>query len=228
MDVARTQLVCDDCPALAGCVFADLSPESFAEFQKIVELRREPGRRRVLVQGERVAGVLLVRSGLLRRVHMEPSGRLADLGLARPGDLVGLTEIVTGSRAADTAETVQPCELEFVPRSAFVPFVRHTPQVAVALLVRVSDDLERVRNELCDRLTHALPPRQRLLAVLRELAEVRGVVSGDGGGIRLRVPVHELAERLGMTRQWTSCLLQGLIAEGAVKRVGRSLVLTVR
>ena len=171
---------CLQCPAVGACVFADLPAESFARLQQLLSLRQEPARKAVVEQGERPPGVFLVRSGLLRLLRLERSGRMADLGFARPGALLGITEVVTGSRASLTAETYSPCELEFIPRRDFVPFLRTTPELAVELLTQVSDEVEHLRLLLCDAATRAVPAGVRLLAVLEDLREACGEPSPDG------------------------------------------------
>lgn len=217
---------CSHCPAGSDCPFVDLEAESFCAFQQMMELRTFSRGVQVLRQGDRSHGLYVIRSGLLRLFHVDPNGKTASIGVAQPGHLVGLTEVITGASYHLSAETLEECVLEYLPRNRFVPFLFQTPPLAVSLLVRVSEEFENMLGTLCETTAKTVAPRQRLLFTLLDLGRIRGKSVEHGLCLQIPLTVQELASRIGLSRQWTSKLLQELISEGLVRRSGRRIVLT--
>lgn len=217
---------CQDCPVEPRCVFRQVPEEAFEHYQRLSEIYHFPSGKPIVRQGERPAGVFLLRAGLVRLTFLEKGGRSRTLGLVQPPALLGLTESVTGYAAAVNAETVVDSECEFIARKQFVHFLLATPHLVIPLLVQLSEEYAAFLEAVCAREDSSRSARERLLARLSELAEGCGEPAPGGVLLATWITVQELASQLDLSRQWTSGLLQELMEEGRVRRVGRRLLLT--
>jgi CRP/FNR family cyclic AMP-dependent transcriptional regulator len=216
---------CSICPAQIACAFAGISMKTRSDFRTLCE-NRVYGRATVLFrQGDEVRGLFVVRSGWVKLGFAAPNGHAAIVGLIGPGSLLGLREVVTGQSHSVSAETVESSELDYVNRAGFVAFLEERPEVAVALLTRLSHEAGRLLRELCEVATR-VPPADRLLHTLQDLAASCGLWSEEGARLRLSLTVQELAERIGCSRQWTTRALDQLQTRGLIRRRGGRITLT--
>jgi CRP-like cAMP-binding protein len=216
---------CQSCEAEPVCPFNDLSEEARIAFETIMEPRFYAPGSIIHRQGDPSRGIFVVRSGLVRAAHLTPGGKGVGVQVLGAGTVLGLTEVVTGDFFLTTVEAVEDCEIESVARRHFVPFLLNHPQVALALLIRVSQDLARLQAGVFEaagggRLT------DRLLRQLQELAGNCGVPTDRGTLLDLPLTVRDLAGTLGCSRQWASKLLSEIESLGLIERDGRRIILT--
>jgi CRP/FNR family transcriptional regulator len=222
---ARESDRCTACEASTTCSFTNLTDEAREEFQELAQARFYSAGTMIIRQGERADGLYILQSGLIRLLHLTESGKPVGVRMLTPSEMIGLTEVITGDPYHVTAETVEECRLEFFPRKQFVPFLLRTPSLAVELLVRMSQDFERLQEGMYES-DGGLPLVVRLLHKLQELADACGV--STDGGLLLDAPltVQDLAGTLGCSRQWASKMLSEIEARGLIERRGRRIVLT--
>lgn len=194
-------------------------------FDQIVEARYYAPGSIILRQGDPARGIFIVRSGLVRVAHLTPGGKAVGVQVLGPGAILGLTEVVTGDPFLSTVEAVEDCEVESVVRRQFVPFLLQHPEVALQLLIRVSQDLAQLQAGVFEaagggRLT------DRLLRQLLELASSCGVPTDRGTLLDVPLTVRDLAGTLGCSRQWASKLLSEIESQGLIERDGRRIILT--
>lgn len=217
---------CRECPARPGCVLLQLSEEKFQKLGGILEHRYYGRGKHILRQGERPRGVFVVRSGLARLSHIHDDGKRTTVGLAPPGSILGLVEVVTGCQALLSAKTLEDSEIEHMPREKFVPFVLDTPKLSMELLVRLCEEFQKLLEAFW-RTASKISPRLRLLGTLQEVASHCGREM-EGGGLLVDVPltVQDLATHVGLSRQWTTKLLQELVSQDLVRRQEGRLLIT--
>ena len=217
--------LCAVCKAAAQCAFNRLTPEALQEFQSISQPRFYAPGSTILRQGEDAEGLFVLQSGLVRLLHLTPAGRSVGVRLVTPPEIVGLTEVITGDRYSATVETVEESRVEYVSRRRFVPFLLSTPALAVELLIRVSQDFERIQEGMYES-DGGSPLVERLVHKLQELAAACGVSTETGLLLDAPLTVQDLAGTLGCSRQWASKLLSEIESRGLIERRGRRIVLT--
>jgi CRP-like cAMP-binding protein len=216
---------CERCSIGTECPFCSLTGEAREVFRSLTELRYYACGAEPVRQGERPDGLFIVRRGVLDLRHDAIDGHSVVLGMVGEGGLLGLSEVITGSSSRVTAEARRPATLEMVPRQELVSFLMRFPDVAVPLLVRAAEDLDKLRADLV-AARHPRPLTDQLLDRLRSLADVCGVPVADGVLIDVPLTVQALGDRLGCSRQWASRLLGEAEGAGLVKRQKRRIVVT--
>ena len=216
---------CLGCAAQGTCVFVDLPPRARRDFEGMMQTRSYPSGSPVVRQGERVEGVHVVRSGVLRLLHVTPPGKVVAVQLVGPAGVLGLPEMVSDVPYPWTARVVEEAVLEFIPRARFLEFLAAYPEVALDLLTQVSHELVHLQHDLCATMAGS-PLPERLLDKLRELCGDYGVETAAGLRLDLHMTVQDLADHLGCSRQWVSKALGDLEHRGMIRRRSRCLLLT--
>jgi CRP/FNR family transcriptional regulator, cyclic AMP receptor protein len=208
-----------------ACVFYSLPGELRLKLRNITDYRTYPPGVTVVSQGDAAHGIFTVRSGAVRLLHMAPGGKMMAVRMVSAAGILGLPEVTSGTPYQFTAQTVDECLLEYAPRKAFVAFLLEHPQVAVELLIWLSQEFQDLQQSLCEAVTDP-DLEHRLLNQLRELSQTCGSPSEDGVELRPRLTGQDLADGLGCSRQWISKLLGDLEHRGMIKRRARRIIVT--
>ena len=177
------------------------------------------GTRLTLGPAEGGTRVYLVLDGLLRPVAITPDGRECGLGLLGPGEAFLHAEADGHAGIGFYVEALADSRCVSVPRADLPTLVGRDPALAGRLLTALAGrvaDLGMLSASLV--LDGAA---ERLLRLLRRLAQRHGVP--DGGALRLRLRQQDLAAMTGLCRETVNATLRDLAARGVVRR-GRQSV----
>jgi CRP/FNR family transcriptional regulator len=156
---------------------------------------------------------------------MASGGKMMAVRVVSASGIIGLPEVTSGTAYQFTAQTVDESTLEYAPRKAFVSFLFDHPQVAIELLIWLSQQFEDLQLSLCETVTDP-DLEHRLLNQLRELGETCGSPIEGGVELRPKLTGQDLADGLGCSRQWISKLLGDLEQRGLIERRSRRIIVT--
>jgi len=215
---------CASCQAQKECLFFSIPLDLLHKIQSAVEVRCYSRGCTVIRQGQAANGVYIVRTGWLKLYRVTDAGRRRVVGIASPGTVLGLVSLVTGTPFSNNAETLEECELEFVPQSDFSMILEANPLLALKLLRAVGERTRKSHEDLYNFAGRQLSAG-RLLNVLEQLGHVCGQRTTEG--IRLRIPftVQDLADEIACSRQWTTRLLTELESRNLIHRKNGWIVL---
>ena len=132
-------------------IFSGLSHEAEDEFRTIAVRRTYLPGTVLLDQGTEAPGVFLLVNGQVKLSVGSRSGRHLLVRLAEAPDALGLSAVILNSRSEVIAETVCPCDSDFVPAEAFREFLRRYPAAtwqATQALCGTYRHLDRERQKL--------------------------------------------------------------------------------
>jgi CRP/FNR family transcriptional regulator len=215
VDTARKESI------LASCsLFAAVEGASLRALVEMARLQQAEKGRVLFRQGEEVAGLYVVGTGLVRVYKPGPAGREHVLHLAEPGRTFAEVAVLGGFPAPAWAQALHDSLLLILPRAA--------------LRARL-----RLDHPLCLQLLAGLSGWVRHLTDLLEavvLRDATGRVAGwllaqdpDGtASVRLPAARRHLASHLGLTPETLSRVLRRLREDGLVVQDGEVLVLRDR
>ncbi len=122
-------------------LFESLEEEFLLELVASGRRRRYDGDQTVFMQGDRAGGLYIVLSGRVKVFKVSPKGREQTLMVMGSGQPVGEVAVLSGEAYPATAETLEPSELLYIPRQAFLDLVAREPEVALRLLAALSSRL---------------------------------------------------------------------------------------
>jgi len=214
---------CETCRMQEHLLTSQLTPALRQELNSLAFRVSLPCGSTVFQEGNQANGVFILRKGRAKVTMNSELGRTVILYLAAPGELLGLSSVISGTPRQVSAVTVEPCDLDLVRRDDFLDFLnKHETQFRAAL-----DELAQQHSCILNairRLSLAPSLLSNLAAFLLGLNCPEDKPQTDK--IRLKHTQEEIAQQLGTTRESITRALAKLRKEHIIEQRGR--VLTIR
>ena len=185
--------------------FCDLPKSSLQDFQAIRFATSYPEGAVLFVEGQESRGVFMICAGRVKLTTTSREGKTLILRISGPGELLGLQATVSGRAYELTAETLQPCQLDFVRRDDFLKFLEtHADacmKAARQLTQNVKSAYEMIRSL---GLSHSIG--ERVARLLLEWAH-DGDMTKDGIRIKISLTHEEIAQLIGTSRETVTRVL---------------------
>ena len=117
---------------------------NLAERETLLRLRRGET---LFREGEQPRGVYVVHSGKLELLFSSRNGA-KPLREAQPGQILGLTSVVTRREHDCTATADEPCEVAFIERDDFLRALDDSPAVWFSVLHVLSNEVNAVYDDM--------------------------------------------------------------------------------
>ena len=164
---------CDKCSAPARGLFFSLRPQQVARLTAArVAHTYEPGQQ-LCFQGNPALAVYCVQQGRFKLSRLDRGGEEHVIGTRGAGDFIGHRAVLTAAPYRSTAQALGRSIACAIPRETFLELLRDSPELALALAVRMAGDslaseellmarsLERVRTRFARFLLAQLSARPR-------------------------------------------------------------------
>src|SRR5208282_4119592 len=131
---------CLTCPLVKERIFCDLPQPVMAALDSISSSATYPKDAVLFVEGQEPRGVFVLCNGRVKLSTNSADGKSIIVRMAEPGELVGLPGTLSGKAYELTAEALEPLQANFIPRAAFLQFLREHGEAAM----RVAEILSRI------------------------------------------------------------------------------------
>ena len=165
--------------------------------------------------------VLFITEGEVRVVNYSTSGRETAFAVVSAGSHVGEIAAIDGEARSASVVALKPCTIAALSAEHFHRLIEDHPAIASKLL-RYLTGIIRITNERIAELS-TLSAVQRLYRELLRLCE-----PGPGGtdAVIAAMPTqHDLASKVGATRETVARALGQLTNTGVIERQGRTLLI---
>ncbi|HXZ39393.1 MAG TPA: Crp/Fnr family transcriptional regulator [Terriglobales bacterium] len=185
--------------------FCELPKGPLEDLEKIKYASAFPQGAILFLEGQPARGAYIVCSGRVKLSTTSRDGKTLILRIAQAGEVLGLHATVSGAPYELTAETLQPCQLDFIKRDDFLRFLQNHADACLNAAQHLSqncqDAYEMIRSL---GLSHSVS--EKVARLLLEWA--------DGGentkeGIRIKVSLthEEMAQLVGTSRETVTRVL---------------------
>ena len=197
--------------------FADAPEHVIASCAEYFVRRSCPKGTVLYAQGDRIAGIYLLRSGKVRLGRGTADGEDFAVAILGPGDMIGEDAVFSRRRTRATrACAVEDAVLYFISVHDLDRALARFPALAVNIgryLQDRSDDALATLEDLSLRNVST-----RILRLLQRLGHAHGVVHEAGVRVNVRLTHANIASLIGSSRE-TVCLEMGqLVNSGLVRR----------
>src|ERR1700694_3512124 len=131
---------CLMCPLVKERVFCDLPRPVIAALDAISSSATYPKDAMLFVEGQEPRGVFVLCNGRVKLSTNSADGKSLIVRIAETGEIVGLPGTLSGKAYELTPEALEPLQANFIPRDAFMQFLREHGEAAV----RVAEILSKI------------------------------------------------------------------------------------
>jgi CRP/FNR family transcriptional regulator, cyclic AMP receptor protein len=215
---------CLTCKLRTDRVFCDLPPAALQNFENIKFATAYPQGAVLFVEGQLPRGIFVICKGSVKLSINSPNGRTMIVKLAEAGEVLGMSATISGNPYEVTAETIDPCQVNFVKREDFLKFLRND----VDACFKVAEQLGEKYHNACKEvrslgLSHSAA--EKLAALLIEWSAKNGENIKAEPRLKIRLTHEEIAQMIGTSRETVTRLFADLKKRKIVQAKGSTLVI---
>ena len=215
---------CITCKLRTDRIFCDLPPTALQAFENIKYATAYPQGAVLFVEGQMPRGIFVLCKGTVKLSINSPSGRTVIVKLAEAGEVLGLSATISGKAYEVTAETIDPCQVNYVKRDDFLHFLKDD----VEACFKVSEQLSEKYHTACEEagalgLSHSAA--EKLARLLLEWSMKNGEASKVEPRLKLRLTHEEIAQMIGTSRETVTRLFAELKKRQILQAKGSTLVI---
>jgi len=207
---------CTNCPVRQDGFFCQLASASLGAFEQIKFTSSYPSGAVLFVEGQVPRGVYMLCKGRVKLTMASAEGKTIIVRVVEAGELLGLHSAISGDAHEVSAETLQPCQVDFIRRDDFLKLMRDHPDVAVNAM----EQFGNYYRGACQQIRYlglTTSAAEKLACFLLESA-VKGQQTQQGVRFNLSLTHEEIAQVVGLTRE--------TVTRGLAELRHRSLIAT--
>jgi len=198
-------------------LFSSFSDEQIATVASWGQHRSYPRGAAILRAGEETDGLYIILSGRVKVLIPDEEGREVILSLMSAQEFVGEMGLLDGLPSSATVETLEPCEILRLPRTAFLSCLQGNGEVAMLVLRNL---VKRLRD--ADRKIESLALIDVYGRVARLIIDMAEQI--DGQWVVQRAPAkQEIARMIGASREMVSRVVKDLQEKNLIRTEKRKI-----
>lgn len=217
---------CLGCQLIHNRAFCRLPQPALAELDAISSSSIYPTGAILFVEGQEPLGVFVVCNGRLKLSTSSSQGKSVIVRVAEPGEVLGLPATLSGKPYDLTAEVLEPVQVNFIRRGAFLQFLHNHADAAVRVAEILSDVYHHTVSEVRYLGLSASTP-QKLARFLLDLP-ANSAQQNPRPRITLTLKQREIADVIGSTRETVTRLFTRFRKSGWIDVHGSTLIIKDR
>jgi len=196
---------CINCKLHADWFFCNFPDESLRAFDAIKYTSLYPKGAILFVAGQYPRGVFVLCNGRVKLQTCSNDGR-ALMWIAEAGEVIGLSATISGMPYEVTAETLDPCQVNFIKREDFLQFLREHGEACLRVAQHLSNELRAAYEQIRSLgLSHSVA--EKLARLLLAWCDNDGKQVEQGIRLKLTLTHEEIAQMIGSSRETVTRLL---------------------
>jgi CRP/FNR family transcriptional regulator len=214
---------CLTCPLVKERVFCDLPRSVMAAFDAVSASATYPKGAILFVEGQEARGVFVLCHGRVKLSTNSADGKSIIVRISEPGELVGLPGTLSGKPYELTAEALEPLQANFIPRGAFLQFLREHGEAAV----RVAEILSKIYYATLLEVRYLGFSNSAAEKLARFLLDLPTTATQTNEHLRatLTLTHKEIGETIGASRETVTRLFAHFKREGLIEVHGSTLLI---
>jgi CRP-like cAMP-binding protein len=210
---------CTVCGSEAKSVFCALAGGHLERLDREKSVRTYERGEAVFYAGNPPLAVYCVYSGRIKLYKTGRRGEEQVIRLLGAGEMTGYRALLANEPYAATAEAIERTVVCTISRQTLLTLVRESPDLALALLARMAQELRRSEDSMVSRTEDSVRIRAARLLLMLSGDQDRGLTSPAQISVPLRRA--EMAQMIGTTPETLSRTLHGFASRGwlALSRV---------
>jgi len=197
---------CVDCKLREQGYFCDLPEELLNAFEALKYSTLFPKGALLFVEGQSPRGIFMLCAGRVKLAASSSDGKALITRIAEPGEVLGLSATISGKPYMATAETLAPCQVNFIRREDFLGFLSEHHFACLRVAEHLSRNCYAANEQVCSLgLSHTAA--EKLARLILEWCARDGKPSDRGIQLKLTLTHEEIAQLIGSSRETVTRLL---------------------
>ena len=215
---------CLTCKIRSERTFCNLPTSALQAFENIKYPTAYPKGAILFVEGQAPRGIFLLCKGRVKLSMGASDGKTLILQIAEAGEVLGLGATVSGRPYELTAETVNPCQVNFVKREDLLHFLKTHTDACFKVAEQLSEKYTHTCREIRS-LGLSRSAEEKLAKLLLEWSWKAGEDSKREPRLTLSLTHEEIAQMIGTTRETVTRLLASLKKRHILQGTNSTLVI---
>jgi len=217
---------CVSCKLRKEECFCNLSGPVLKAFSAISHQTTYPQGATLFVEGQKPRGMFLLCSGKVKLSTSSRDGKVLILKMAVPGEMLGLSAVISGAEYELTAETAMPCQVNYVARDPLLDMLSRYGEAGLRSAQALSREFQAAYRDIHD-LILARSSAGKLAKLLLSWTPPAGTGTKE---IRVSSGLthEEMAQMIGASRETVTRLLSDLKRKQLIRLEGSTLVIRNR
>jgi CRP/FNR family transcriptional regulator, cyclic AMP receptor protein len=219
---------CLTCKMRKNGWFCGLSPAGLQSIGEASHITMYPGGALLFVEGQAPRCVYVLCSGKVKLSTTSRDGKVLILRIAEPGEVLGLSAVISGEPFEVTAETTEPCQVNSIDRVALIDRIQKNGELGLRSSQALSREFQCAYRDIHD-LVLARSSAGKLARLLLSWT-ARKERSAESEEIRIRPTLthEEMAQMIGSSRETVTRLMGDLKKRELIRLDGSTLVIQNR
>ena len=172
-------------------------------------------------------GGFLLCAGRAKLFTTSPEGRILIFRIAEAGEFLGLSSLILNSPYPASAETVGPCNVNFIDRRDFVRLFRSQIEASINAAGSLGQEYRNVQQDI-QNIVMAESSEGKLARLMISWCSKQ--TCAQNGNVRIRCPLthEEIAQMIGSSRETVTRLLGTFRKRQLIEWEGSTLVIPSR
>lgn len=211
---------CSTCTTRHG--FCTMPASSVQSLDRIKFTATYPKGSLLFVEGETARGVVVLCSGKVKLTTSSSEGRTLIVRIAEAGELLGASAVLLGRTHEMSAETLEPCQVNFVRAEEFMQWIQNDAPAMMSVARQLSDDYYQAQREIRS-FGLAQTTSEKLARLVLDWCDQRGEQTEKGVRLKVLLTHEEIAQMIGTTRETVTRLLTSLRTRKVIEIKGSTL-----
>ena len=213
---------CLSCKLCSEGFFCHLPKPVMEVFQSLKFTMGYPAGATLFVEGQQCRGIYILCKGRVKLSTGSADGQTLILKVAQAGEVLGLSATVAGIPYETTAETGQPCQLNFVKRDDFLKFLTQHADACMHAAIYMSNECQQAYQHL--RSFTMSSSSQRIARLMMDWShEDSGMATTHG--IKVALTHDEIGQIIGMSRETVTRTLAAFRKQHIAELHGSTLLI---
>jgi CRP/FNR family transcriptional regulator len=215
---------CTSCPLRKDGAFCHLPLSALEAFERIHHPSVLPKGAVLFMEGQSSRGVYMLCTGRVKLTTCSKDGKAMILQVAQAGEVLGLSAVVSGAAYEVTAETLEPCQVNFIKREDFLRFLSEHGEASLNAVQVLSTNYHAAYQQIRS-LGLSTTSAGKLAKLLLDWGVRDGEETRQGLRIKMGVTHEEVAQMIGSSRETVTRLFGELKGKGVIHLKGSTLII---
>jgi len=208
--------------------FCALSPDGLRSLGEASHITTYPSGAVLFVEGQEPRGIYVLCSGKAKLSTTSREGKVLILRIAEPGEVLGLSAGISGQPFELTAETTEPCQVNFIEREALIERIEKNGELGLHSSMALSQEFQFAYRDIHDLILARSSVGKLARLLLSWLPHWQHPPQSSEIRVRATLTHEEMAQMIGSSRETVTRLIGDLKKKELIRLDGSTLVIRDR